>query len=34
MERTTHDDSGRVVEYGRHVYRASRYAFEVTLVDR
>lgn len=34
MERTTHDDSGRAVEFGRHVYRASRYAFEVTLVDR
>lgn len=34
MERTTHDDSGRIVEFGRHVYRASRYAFEVTLVDR
>ncbi|WP_432534754.1 GntR family transcriptional regulator [Kineococcus arenarius] len=34
MERTTHDDSGRAVEWGRHVYRASRYAFEVTLVDR
>ncbi|MEZ0491588.1 GntR family transcriptional regulator [Kineococcus sp. TBRC 1896] len=34
MQRTTHDDSGRVVEHGRHVYRASRYAFEVTLVDR
>ncbi|MGI4894964.1 MAG: GntR family transcriptional regulator [Janthinobacterium lividum] len=34
MERTTHDDSGRVVEFGRHVYRASHYAFEVTLVDR
>ncbi|MFB9376816.1 GntR family transcriptional regulator [Kineococcus gynurae] len=33
-ERTTHDDSGRVVEFGRHVYRASHYAFEVTLVDR
>ena len=34
MERATHDDSGRAVEWGRHVYRASRYAFEVTLVDR
>ncbi|GAA4964799.1 GntR family transcriptional regulator [Kineococcus glutinatus] len=34
MERTTHDDSGRAVEWGQHVYRASRYAFEVTLVDR
>ncbi|GAB7193025.1 GntR family transcriptional regulator IolR [Kineococcus sp. NUM-3379] len=34
VERTTHDDSGRAVERGRHVYRASRYSFEVTLVDR
>ena len=34
MERTTHDDSGRAVEWGRHAYRASRYTFEVTLVDR
>jgi DNA-binding GntR family transcriptional regulator len=33
MERTTYDDSGRAVEYGRHVYRASHYAFEVTLVE-
>ncbi|WP_432547811.1 GntR family transcriptional regulator [Kineococcus sp. SYSU DK004] len=34
MERTVYDDSGHAVEWGRHVYRASRYAFEVTLVDR
>ena len=33
MERTTHDDSGRAVEWGRHAYRASHYTFEVTLVD-
>ena len=33
MDRTTHDDSGRVVEWGHHVYRASQYSFEVTLVD-
>lgn len=33
MDRATHDDSGRVVEWGHHVYRASRYSFEVTLVD-
>ncbi len=33
MDRTTHDDSGRTVEWGHHVYRASRYSFEVTLVD-
>lgn len=33
MERATHDDLGRPVEWGRHVYRASQYSFEVTLVD-
>jgi DNA-binding GntR family transcriptional regulator len=34
MTRTTYDDSGKVVEYGSHIYRASRYAFEHTLVGR
>ena len=34
MNRTAFDDSGRIVEYGSHVYRASRYYFETTLVDR
>ncbi len=34
MERTAFDDSGRVVEYGSHAYRASRYYFDTTLVDR
>ena len=34
MSRTAFDDSGRIVEYGSHVYRASRYFFETTLVDR
>ena len=34
MNRTAFDDSGKVVEYGVHVYRASRYNFETTLVDR
>lgn len=29
--RTTYDPSGRVVEYGDHIYRASRYSFETTL---
>ena len=33
MDRATHDDSGRTVEWGHHVYRASHYSFEVTLVD-
>ena len=34
MERTAFDDSGRAVEYGNHSYRASRYYFDTTLVDR
>lgn len=34
MTRTAYDDTGRAVEYGTHLYRASRYAFELTLVDR
>ncbi|WP_166355639.1 GntR family transcriptional regulator [Phytoactinopolyspora limicola] len=34
MVRTTYDDVGRAVEYGRDSYRASRYTFEMTLVDR
>ncbi|WP_114853121.1 GntR family transcriptional regulator [Brachybacterium sp. YJGR34] len=33
MERTSFANDGSVVEYGVHVYRASRYSFEVTLVD-
>lgn len=33
MERTVYDDVGRVVEVGSHVYRASRYSFELTLTD-
>ncbi|MGW3356318.1 GntR family transcriptional regulator [Streptomyces bungoensis] len=28
MRRTAYDDTGRAVEYGTHVYRASRYAFD------
>lgn len=34
MARTAYDHSGRAVEYGSHVYRASRYSFELTLVAR
>ncbi len=34
MSRTTYNDTGRVVEYGNHIYRASRYTFEHTLVGR
>mgnify|MGYP001669008169 FL=1 len=30
-QRTTYDPSGRVVEYGDHIYRASRYSFEANL---
>jgi DNA-binding GntR family transcriptional regulator len=31
MTRTSWDDRGRLVEYGAHVYRASRYSFELDL---
>jgi DNA-binding GntR family transcriptional regulator len=31
MQRITHDHTGKVVEYGTHVYRASRYTFDLTL---
>ncbi|WP_329041649.1 GntR family transcriptional regulator [Streptomyces sp. NBC_00178] len=34
MERTTFDDGGRAVEFGSHVYRASRYTFEFQLLVR
>jgi DNA-binding GntR family transcriptional regulator len=34
MSRTAFDDSGKAVEFGNHCYRASRYYFETTLVDR
>jgi DNA-binding GntR family transcriptional regulator len=34
MERTTYDDSGVAVEFGRHVYRSDSYSFETTLVQR
>ncbi|WP_255954089.1 GntR family transcriptional regulator [Streptomyces odontomachi] len=34
MERTTFDDTGRAVEFGTHVYRASRYSFEFQLLVR
>lgn len=32
MERTAYDDHGRAVEFGTHVYAASRYSFELSLV--
>jgi DNA-binding GntR family transcriptional regulator len=33
-ERTTYDDNGRAVEFGRHIYRADKYSFEVMVVER
>ncbi|HVQ95707.1 MAG TPA: GntR family transcriptional regulator [Mycobacteriales bacterium] len=34
MTRTTYDDTGRIVECARHLYRASVYSFELTLLSR
>ncbi|WP_406456624.1 GntR family transcriptional regulator [Streptomyces sp. NBC_00876] len=34
MERTTFDDTGRAVEHGSHLYRASRYALDFQLLVR
>jgi len=34
MRRTAFDDRGLVVEFGDHLYRASRYSFEVDLTGR
>lgn len=34
MSRLAFDLTGQPVEFGRHVYRASRYAFSLTLVER
>jgi DNA-binding GntR family transcriptional regulator len=31
MVRTVYDAHGRAVEHGDHIYRASHYAFELTL---
>ena len=31
MERAAFDDHGRSVEHGKHIYRASRYSFDLTL---
>lgn len=31
MERTAYDAEGRIVEYGTHLYRASRYSFDLSL---
>ena len=32
MQRTTYDDQGSVVEFGDHIYSASRYSFEISLL--
>jgi DNA-binding GntR family transcriptional regulator len=32
MERAAYDDQGRAVEHGNHLYRASRYTFDLTLI--
>lgn len=34
MERVTFDATGRAVEYGSHLYRATRYSFEFQLMVR
>ncbi|MFG3282187.1 GntR family transcriptional regulator [Streptomyces sp. NPDC048111] len=34
MQRTTFDDTGRAVEFGSHIYRASRYSFDFQLLVR
>ncbi|MGX1134709.1 GntR family transcriptional regulator [Streptomyces glaucescens] len=34
MERTAYADTGRAVEYGTHIYRASRYSFDFQLLVR
>ena len=31
MERAAYDDQGRTIEHGQHLYRASRYSFDLTL---
>ena len=31
MVRVAYDDQGRAAEYGNHIYRASRYSFDLTL---
>ena len=33
MERIAYDEGGRPVEFGQHLYRASRYAFTLTMPD-
>ena len=31
MERSAYDEQGRAVEHGHHLYRASRYSFDLAL---
>jgi hypothetical protein len=31
MDRVAYDDHGRLIEHGNHIYRASRYSFDLTL---
>jgi DNA-binding GntR family transcriptional regulator len=33
MNRVTYDDHGRAIEYGTHIYAASRYSFELSLLS-
>lgn len=33
MERSAYDDQGRAIEHGNHLYRASRYSFDLTLTS-
>jgi DNA-binding GntR family transcriptional regulator len=33
MTRTAYDEQGRAVEFGSHLYRASRYSFSLTLTS-
>ncbi|HEY2043932.1 MAG TPA: GntR family transcriptional regulator [Jatrophihabitans sp.] len=33
MQRTTFDDHGAVVEYGTHIYAATRYSFQLSLLS-
>jgi len=32
MQRVTYDDHGDVVEFGTHIYAASRYSFETHML--
>jgi DNA-binding GntR family transcriptional regulator len=32
MQRTAYDDRGRAIEYGDHIYAASRYSFELSML--